>query len=325
MSERSERLLEAHVQHELARYHAAQLDTRMQGWARELFAWFGEVKVDDLSSEAQVLGVIERYVIALRVSGGIMELTGELAQLVLDSPASADTRLDELLVDAEYDGFAETIARLEGVWRELIGRVAHSETAELLHAQLLSRLLGDLLDGRGKRLLGRVLERLEARVAELLHQHMVKRRASLAQQREQKLLELLDPELLRSVADELWTQLSTKKLGELFQLVRKQDVEDFVVLGHEFWLHYRRSPYFHRITREVLAHFFAKYGQQSVLALIEDMGVSEAMLANELRELVGPVLQHGLHTGFLERQLRAQLRSFYDSPALLALLDDGGR
>jgi hypothetical protein len=319
MTDLRSQLFEAHVQHELARYRGAVLDERTRSWAREIFAWLAEVKIDEVITRERVMGIIERNVIALRVSGGIVELTGEMALLVLDSPASADTQLGELLPDADYERFAETVTRLQTLWRELIVRIAHSEAAESLHAQLLPRLLGDLVHDGG--LLGRLAARFESRIADALNRYMGAHRQTMAERREHQLSQVLDPELVRSVVDELWLELSTKKLGELFQLISKQDLEDFVVLGHEFWLHYRRSPYFHRITREVLDHFFAKYGQQTVLAWIEDMGVSEAMVAHELRETLGPFFAEALRTGFLERQLRANLGSFYDSPGLRALLE----
>jgi acyl carrier protein phosphodiesterase len=262
------------------------------------------------------MNVIERYVIELPISGGIMELTGEMAQLVFTSRTGLETRLSELLEDAEYESFAEKIARLEGVWRELISRVAHSEAAEVAQAKLLARLLGDLVYRRSHDgWIRRAVAGLELRVANVLSRQMRDRRPLMAQAREQHLLELLDPELVRSAVDEIWSSVASLPLVELFQYVSKQDVEDFVVLSHEFWLSYRKSPYFRRIAQEMVEHFFAKYGQHTVLALIEDMGVDETMVARELRELLGPVLDKAAQSGALERQLRAQLATFYSSSA----------
>lgn len=324
MSELSETLLEAHVRHELARWEGTALDRRMDNWARVLFEWLATVKVDQLSSSTQIMGVIDRNVIELRIGGGIMELLGEMTQLVLDSRASAETRLSELLVDAEYEVFAEKVARLEGVWHELISRIARSEAAELAQARLVARLLGDLVHNRENNgWIRRAVAGLETRVANVLSRQLQSRRAAAAHTREQRLLEVLDPDLVRSVADEVWKSVASLPLGELFQYVDKQDVEDFVVLGHEFWLGYRRSPYFHRIAQEMVEHFFRKYGQQTVLALVDDMGVSEAMVAHELHALLGPILRQAARTGELERLIREQLATFYRSSAFEQALQRG--
>jgi hypothetical protein len=65
---------------------------------------------------------------------------------------------------------------------------------------------------------------------------------------------------------------------------------------------------------------FEKYGEESLAALILDMGVTEEMVASELRTFLGPLLEHAFRTGFLEQQLRALLAPFYRSPEALAVL-----
>jgi hypothetical protein len=320
MTDLRERLLEAHVQHELARWREP-LPARVDAWVAELFRWMQTVTLREVSSSEQITGIIERYAIELRVSGGIMELAGEMTQLVIDSPASEDTRLDELLGDATYEQFADKVMRLSGVWRELTGRIARSEAAELTQAKLLARALSELLgsDTRASTSLRRLLLGLETRFASALARRL---HGALSSERGENMLAVIAPELLRSMADELWTSIAPLRLGELFRLLDKQDLEDFVVLGHGFWLDYRKSPYFHRIMQEMVEHFFAKYGEQSLAELVEDMGVSEQMVARELALLLEPLIANTLESGVMERQLRAQLRSFYDSDACRSMFSE---
>ena len=93
-----EQLFEAHVQHELSLWHGAALEATVAEWVRALFRFCETTKLDDVATPAQILGVIDRYVIELRVSGGITELTGEMSNLVFSSKATANTRLDEVVV-----------------------------------------------------------------------------------------------------------------------------------------------------------------------------------------------------------------------------------
>jgi hypothetical protein len=318
MSEELRRaLLEAHVRHELARWDDDVLTARVNAWVRRLFAFFGVARLDELSSCAQIVATIERNAIDLRVSGGIVELTGEMAQLVLDSPTSKETRLDELLGDASYEQFAEKVTRLESAWRELISRIARSEAAELVHAKLLASVLGELLHTRGStHLLRRASVWLELKIANALAARL---RAAMNQQGSAQ-LDVFDPELVRSVADEVWASVASQRLSELFQFVSKQDIEDFVVLGYEFWNSYRKSAFFQRIMREMVEFFFAKYGAQTLSALIEDMGIDEAMLARELSELLRPIIARANQQGLIEQALRAQLADFYESDVCAQLL-----
>lgn len=310
-------VFEAHVQHELAALHGEIVPTRIAAAVRALFAWMHEVRLEDVSSSAQITEIIQRYAVELRVGGGIMELTGEMAQLVMASSTGDETRLDQLLSDSAYEQFADKIANLSGAWRALIERVWRSEAGELLQAELLTWAMNDLLHTRAAPLrLQRLVLGLEMRLAHALAKRLGR---AASGERHADVLAVLAPELLRSIADEIWTSVSSLRLRELFALIDGQDVEDFVVLGHEFWLTYRKSPYFQRLMQEMVEHFFAKYGGQTLLELVDDMGVSEPLVAEGLSQLLAPIVARAAETGFAEQQIRARLRAFYDSAACAAL------
>lgn len=312
-----EALLEAHVQHELACLGRERVPAVVSSTVRELFAWMRHVRLQDVSSSSQIAGIIQRCAIELRVGGGIMELVGEMAQLVMASPTGDDTRLDQVLSDSAYEQFADKIAHLSGAWRELIERVRCSEAGKLLQAELLTWAMNDLLHTRAAPpRVQRVILGLQMRLARSLARRLGR---AASDERRADVLAVLAPELLRSVADEVWASISSARLRELFGLIDGQDLEDFVVLGHEFWLAYRKSPYFQRLMQEMVEHFFAKYGEQTLLELVDDMGVSEALVAEELSQLLQPLIARAVETGFAEQQIRARLRTFYDSPACAAL------
>jgi hypothetical protein len=323
-----ERLLEAQLQHELASWRGAALTATLAGRVSALFRWFGEVKLDDVLTREQISGVIQRYVIELRVSGGITELSGEMSQLVFVSRASAEARLDDVFTPEMYDEFADKVLALESARNALIGLIAQSASASTISARLLSLGLLDLIalaipipsaETFAAKLGSKILPGLERRLATAL----ARRRERLASDTERTMLEVLDPERLRAVADDVWDQVSPMRLSELFALIGAQDVEDFVVLVYEFWLRYRKTAYFRRISNELVDYFFGKYGQETLLGLIEDMGVNERMVCDEVVGLLRPMFEHAVHSGALEHYIRARLERFYRSEAAVAALMAG--
>jgi hypothetical protein len=321
MSELAEALLEAHVQHALARWRSGAAARLVAARISELFRWFGEVNLDQVATRAQVMGLIQRHVVELRMPGGITELAGELSQLVFSSRRAATTRLDEVLADDEYEDFADKVIALEGVRRGLIAMIAQSEAFALFRTRVIAHTLSGLVFRRRKRrgIGGDLLPALEQRVTHALTRYF-ERRQSAPAEAERELLDLVDPEWLRSLIDELWATLAPRPLAEAFAFIGEQDLEDFVVLGYEFWLRYRKSDYFRQTMEEMVDHFFAKYGPLSLAELLEDMGVSEAMVLQELGIFLIPLLDQAAGSGFLEQQVRASLGEFYRSPAIEALL-----
>ena len=119
--------------------------------------------------------------------------------------------------------------------------------------------------------------------------------------------------------------LSKKPLADATTAFTSQDLEDFIVLGYEFWLKFRKTPYFLAVVTDVVHHLFEKYGDESLASLILDMGVTEGMIASELRTFLSPLLDHASRTGFLERELGVLLGPFYRSEEALAVLNAHGR
>ena len=333
-----DRLLNAHVQHELTQWRGEQLASNVERGVRRWFAWAQTVTLEEVVTPDQIRGVIERYVVELRVSGGITELAGELAHLVVQSPHSAGTRLEQVMTHASYADFAGKLVQLEGVRRLLIEKVAQSVTFSAIHARLMARGLLDLLTPARSRRLGEltaglsafwepisrsVRPAMERWLADLIGQYLQRHRGRITHDAERRLLQVLTPDSLRSLLDEVWDGVSAMPLSEAFSRLGEQDLEDFVVLVHEFWLRYRKSEFFQQISQEMTAHFFGKYGKQTLALLVDDMGVSEAMASAELTGFLQPVLQSARSSGVLERALRDRLSEFYDSDAALVALAEG--
>lgn len=313
------KLLEAHVAHELSNWHGEHLERTLRERVSALFRWFSTVELEEVVTRAQIGRVIERYVIELRVSGGITELTGEMSRLVYTSRAASDARLDQLLTAEMYEEFADKVLALDGVRRTLIELIAQSSTAQTISARLLARAVLDLvalgvapvrnvapssLTLAANKLASRILPMLESFVALALARH----RDRMTPHSDEHLLEL------RSVVDDVWARVSPMRLSDVFATIQERDVEDFVVLAYEFWLRYRKTEFFRRISTEVIDYFFQKYERATLQALIDDMGVSEEMVAEAVIELLQPLLDHAASSGALESGIRARLESFYGSP-----------
>ena len=324
MNELAKALFEAHVQHEVARLRGAELPALLVQKIDALYAWLGEVTLDELATREQVLGVIQRCVIDMPISGGVTELAGEMSRVVLSSPSTANTRLDQLLHDDLYEEFAAKTMALDGVRRAVVGLLAQSEAFDAIGARLIARAASGMLSrllptGPATRIHQRVAG-LESRLTDKLTRLLERLAVRTEREREALLLEALDPEWVRSVADEMWCALAQRPLTEIFASIDAQDLEDFVVLCREFWQSYRQLDFFRRLMTELVGHFFDKYVAQTVQSLITDMGVTEAMIKLELETLLVPLVAQAARDGLLERMVRTHLEPFYASEALRSVL-----
>jgi hypothetical protein len=330
MTSAADALLDAHVRHELERLSGARLDALIGEHVTALFRWLEGVRFSDVATREQIVAVIERYVIQLRVSGGITELAGEMSNVVFSSSSATSTRVDEVVPPEAYEDFADKIVGLEGVHRELFRYVTRSDAFRTLASRLVVRTIADLVFGsddaasRWKKLIEgfgkKLFPGLEERMATALSSYAERQARKFALGGERHLPEALDPEWLRQMADEIWDEIAAKPLSVAVEIFTPQDLEDFVVLGYEFWLKFRKTRYFATVSTEVVDRLFVKYGSESVRSVVSDMGITEEMIAEELRSFVPPLLEHARRTGFLEQRIRARFEPFYRSEAVATLL-----
>jgi hypothetical protein len=335
MNDPSEQLLAAHVEHELSRLSEAGTSQLIDSEVAALFEWLADVNLNDVVTRAQVTGVIERYVIDLKVSGAITELSGEMSQRVFASNWSERTRLDEVLRPESYAAFAEKLGALEGLWREFIHVVVEGPAFRALVSRVVQGEIMALLFRRGPsdpaatdaplrdlwpQLLDKIKPSIDRRLETFVTAYFEAHAEQLAARSEQRLVAVLTPESLRSLADEFWEAVAPMRLSEAFAYIGAHDLEDFVVLGYEFWLKYRKTRYFREISRELVDLFFDKYGDDSLSSLLEEFGVTATMVSLELHTFVAPLLAHATASGFLRQRIRARLEPFYRSAAVASIL-----
>ncbi len=331
-------LFEAHVKHELA---ALGGDAVLRTLAEEVgkaFDWLGTVTLNQIATRAQIVAVIDRYAIQFRIGGGITELAGEMSNAVFSSTRSEETRVDEILPPSLFEEFAEKIVALDSARREAIHLVTQSNAYGAFVTRVLKRGIVDfvfrpldkaqsgdsLFANLARRVPPTVLRDLEERIAARLERYLEIHRERIAHDSEEYMLEALDERAIRTVADDVWESVAPMRLSDAFAFITSHDLEDFVVLGYEFWLKYRKTRYFRELSTELVGFFFDKYGDGSVADLVSDMGVSREMLVGEIQTFVGPVLAEAVTTGFLESRIRARLAPFYASSGVSKLLSEAG-
>lgn len=334
MSALADALLDAHVAHELSRLTGDGLSVLIDEKVAAAFRWMDDVTVNDVATREQILGVIRRYVIDFKVSGGITELAGQMSNVVFSSQANATTRVSEVCDPASYADFADKVVGLTDVRRELIRSALKSPAFGTLVSRVLSSTVVDLLfrtdDGtpgsRVKELLrvvgDRVLPGFEGLLESVLSHYVDAHAGRFLKGSEEQLLLALDPEWVRQMADEIWDAVADQSLVDAVSAFTARDLEDFVVLGYEFWLKFRKTAYFHAVSTDVVNEWFRKYGGDSLHAVVQDMGITERMVSDELRIFLGPLVDQARRTGALEQQLRAHLESFYRSDRAMRLLAD---
>ncbi|SFM14283.1 hypothetical protein [Marinobacter zhejiangensis] len=329
-------LLEQHVKHEMAALKGAKLRKMIEREVSELMVLADTVTLGRAVSPDQVMGVIRRLVMDMELDGGIPELAGEMAAKVMNAPVQADTLLKDVLSREQTTSILEQVLELKHHRERMISSVmAHPVYQELVssvvYQGLVSYLYEDNLITRsvpgvgsmmkfGKKMANKAVPGLDESFERRIKAWLSDSLPGLISRSEQFLHKALSDDELRDTVMAAWITLEGRTIGELREGLGDIQLQEFVVLGYEFWLSFRQTPYFEGCCEAVVNHLFEKYGNQSLATLLDDIGVDEGMIMAEMDAFILPLVDVLREEGYLEGFLRRRLSSFYKSAAVKKIL-----
>ena len=334
----AEQLLEHHVQHELDALTDERFAADMRTEVDELFGLCKQLTLKDVVSQRQIKAVIKRNVVDLEIHGGIPELAGEMAARVKAAPVQKKTRLKDLGSRTQAAEFAEAVLALrrhrERLVEKLLEHPLYQElVAEIVYHGVINYVYDENLFSKnmpgmaatmklGRQMFSKAVSGLDVALEKNLKAYIARSLPFLVRQSQLFINGALSDEELRDSVMAFWAMFEDKTIAELQLGLGDLELDEFIVLGYEFWQGFRKTDYFKGCYETVVDHLFRKYGNKPLQMLIGDMGVTPAIVKTEL-EAFAPALLGALRKhGYLEQMLRRRLEPFYRSEATLRLLDE---
>jgi hypothetical protein len=333
------KFLEAHVAHELNRFKRGGYKKTIKEEVAVLFEWIKKIKLKDVITAEQVIGMIQRNAVELPVAGGVTELAGEMSQRVLASPQNKKTSLENIFARKQFDDIVDKIGCLKNAREDVIHRFVTSsvysqQISEVLYAGIKEYLLAENILAQkvpgvssliklGKFAVNKTMHSLETAIENKIKSYIQSNLGNTIKRSEKSLNEYFDETHIIEMGEKIWSSIAKTKISEYFNEIDAYDLEDFIIIGYEFWMNFRKTPYFRAIYTDLVYFFFEKYADRELDVILEDVGVTQKMVVNELVEAVSPGIETAMSIGFLEERIRARLEDFYLSPKTADLLASG--
>jgi len=327
MNDLIHQLLEAHVDHELNRFKADGYKQTIVEEVSAIFEWVKKIKLKNVMTAEQILGLIKRNVVKLPVAGGVTELTGEMSQKVLASRQNKKTSLEDIFARKQYDDIIDKVGSLTTARNDLIHRLVTSsvysqQISEVLFTGIKEYMLEENIIAKkvpgvsslikvGKFAVNKTMHSLEVAVENKVKSYIESNLENTIRRSEKSLINYFDETRIVDTGEEIWESTAKTKLSEYFSAIDANDMEDFIIIGYDFWLHFRKTRYFKEIYTELVKYFFKKYGDRELDVILEDVGVTREMVIEELIEIIAPGIEKALAMGYIEKRIRARLEDFY--------------
>ncbi len=339
-SELADRLLEQHVKHELSSMKGAKLRRFLSQEVDELFDYAGRLTLGRITSAEQVMGLIRRIVMNMELDAGIPEMAAEMATEVLNAPVQKQTPLNEIVSREQATSFLEQGLELkqqrERVISEIMSHPVYQElVSNLVYQGVVNYLYEDNVITKsvpgvgsvmkfGKRMANKAVPGLDESFERRFKAWLSDSLPGLISRSEQFLHKSLTDDELRDSVMAVWVSLEDRTIADLQEGLGDIQLQEFVVLGYEFWLEFRQTPYFEGCVEAVVNHLFEMYGDRPVLDLLSDIGVNRDVVMAEVDGYALPVIDVLREEGYLEALVRRRLTPFYSSSAARKLLKQDG-
>lgn len=330
-------LCEAHVawwEHRLT--DTAALEAWMRAELARILADAATLKLKDVVSGAQVKAVARRYAVELDLKGGIPELVADVATALYESPAHDRARVIDVLPEAHFLDMLDKALEMEDLRGKLVRGAVTTPFYIAFASDLLYRGIRDYVNQQtemaqripgagsmmklGKSVLNRARPDLEQSVEQGLRKYIERTVEATAVNSAELLLAKLDRDTLRGMALEIWQSIKQAPVSRFKDEISALDVEEMFCLGYAYWGDVRQSSYLVALLNAGIERFYARYGGETLTALLDDLGITFEMMIEEGLRFAPPVIATLRKKKLLAPLIRRQLADFYASPEVARLL-----
>jgi hypothetical protein len=329
-------LLEAHIQHELTSFSNDQFITWAKNEADFLHQWMKSITFQQLVSRETIKSVVRINVVERDIPGSIAEIAGEAAAEIFNAQFNKEAKLSDIMSSHQFEEWVDKFLELkeqrkEGlnqiidlpIYSDLISDIIYQAIVRYIYeTNILSKKVPGVSSmlKLGKKMMDKAAPKMEGAWEENIKAYISNNIGFLLRESKTFLEKSLTDEQIKLSAMEIWDKFADKPLGKLQEGMSSLDLSEFVVLGYEFWLRFRKTTYFQNCYETVIDYLFDKYGDSDLELVLEEFNVTPENAIQELELLAPQILDHLKATGHLEAILRRKLASFYHSEAALNCL-----
>jgi len=330
-------LLELHIRHEIENFQADNFIALIRGESNEVFDWLKTVKLKQLVTAKQIKQVIQRNVVKESVPGAAAEIAGEAASRLFTSEQHRNTLLNEIVSREQYEEFIDKLLELKEQRNNGLDRVIELPIYEDLISGILyqaitryiyeSNMFSKNIPGvssmlkMGRSVVNKTAPKLGSGLEDSVRSYIADSLDFILEESKSFLEESVTDEELKSSAMELWSIIESKPLSEFQQGMDSLDLSEFVALGYDFWLQFRKSDYFKHCYETVVDYFYEKYGDAKLSELLDDLFITQERALTEVEFFAPQALKTLQKSNLLEGLIRRHLARFYQSQAALDCLN----
>ena len=297
------------------------------------YQWFRKQSLQQIWSFDQINALLQKQILNTPASQFLIEQIAEHIKFALIHPANDSTTIAEIIPVLTIDKIAQYVASKQGHRQRLIHTMVNNPAFSAMISQLIQHAIQDYLDNSviaksvpgvsrfmkmGKSVLENVTDtNLDNAVSKYLQKNILK----LSQMSETVLNQHFDDHKLYHFQANLWHKIKALPVSVLKNYVEVQDLPQTVAMGHEIWDFMRQSEYMKQQVHDGVYAWYVRNAERPFDLLLRDLNIDEALIQHELQNLLNPIVQQIIESGYIRERSHLYLEQFYYSSEALKILN----
>ena len=296
------------------------------------YHWFRKQSLQQLWSFEQINTLIQKQILHTPASSFLIDQIAEHIKFALIHSINDSTKIADIIPVLTIDKIAQYVAGKSDHRQRLIKTVVNSPAFSAMISQLIQHSIQDYLDNSviaksvpgvsrfmkmGKSVLENVTDtNLDDAIGKYLQKNILK----LSQMSETVLNQHFDDHKLYHFQANLWHKIKNMPVFVLKNYIEVQDLPQTVGMGAEIWDYIRQSDYLKQQVHDGVYAWYIRNQERPFDLLLRDLNIDEALIQNELQNLLNPIIQQMISSQYLRERARVHLAQFYYSEEAQAIL-----
>ena len=296
------------------------------------YHWFRKQSLQQLWSFEQINALIQKQILHTPASSFLIDQIAEHIKFALIHSINDSTKIADIIPVLTIDKIAQYVAGKSDHRQRLIKTVVNSPAFSAMISQLIQHSIQDYLDNSviaksvpgvsrfmkmGKSVLENVTDtNLDDAIGKYLQKNILK----LSQMSETVLNQHFDDHKLYHFQANLWHKIKNMPVSVLKNYIEVQDLPRTVGMGAEIWDYIRQSDYLKQQVHDGVYAWYIRNQERPFDLLLRDLNIDEALIQNELQNLLNPIIQQMISSQYLRDRARVYLAQFYYSEEAQAIL-----
>lgn len=296
------------------------------------YHWFRKQSLQQLWSFEQINTLIQKQILHTPASNFLIDQIAEHIKFALIHSINDSTKIADIIPVLTIDKIAQYVAGKSDHRQRLIKTVVNSPAFSAMISQLIQHSIQDYLDNsviaksvpgvsRFMKMSKSVLENVtDTNLDDAIGKYLQKNILKLSQMSETVLNQHFDDHKLYHFQANLWHKIKNMPVSVLKNYIEVQDLPQTVGMGAEIWDYIRQSDYLKQQVHDGVYAWYIRNQERPFDLLLRDLNIDEALIQNELQNLLNPIIQQMISSQYLRERARVHLAQFYYSEEAQAIL-----